>query len=105
MKHLRRCQDFACISFEVSDVKAGGCLAIESLDFKQIFRMIFGVEKNVRWHLSISIAIKCYAVFPQPPFQPFLYNIAHHVLLPDDNVNIAKEESDLSLGGFYFIDV
>ena len=105
MKHLRRCQNFTCISFEVSDVKARGCLAIESLDFKQVFCVVIGVEKNVRRHLCISIAIKCYAVFPQPPFQPFLYNIAYYVLLPDDNVNIAEEESDLSLGGFYFIDV
>ena len=67
--------------------------------------MVIRIKENVRWHLSVRITVKCYVVFLEPSFEPFLNDVADNILLFYNDVDIAEIETNLPLHGFYFVNI
>lgn len=67
--------------------------------------MVIGIEKNIRRHLSVRVAIKCDVILLQPSFEPFLNDVSDDILLFYDDVDITEVEADLPLHGFNFINI
>ena len=67
--------------------------------------MVIRIKKNIRWHLSVCVTIKGNIILLEPAFKPLLNDITNNISLLYDDVYIPKEEADLPLHGFNFVNI